>query len=264
MLCVLWARGWSVSSTQVGGGGRRQHHSRPEGQAPERASGAAAAVRQECTAASHLCPLPLARLRTGAGDAQAFGPRCEPGRLDEAALSEYGCKVLHNACLDAPYIIVHGVPDDEPFNEYPAIDVGWLPSRLPGYDSKPVRGRAGEKWVPEVIAGGARASPQPSTARCLSMHLVVARAPPAPGPHRPLQAAGQAPLLPGCKDPERHPYYLVPVVRKNSSQDRPDLRSPVFSACATPLAFVTSWTSFYSEFFFNRCLAGFQAWGVHG
>ena len=45
---------------------------------------------------------------------------------------------------------------------------------------------------------------------------------------------------------------VQPLVRKNSSQDRPDLMNPIFSDCYSPLLWASPWIVAYGEFFDNR------------
>jgi hypothetical protein len=46
-------------------------------------------------------------------------------------------------------------------------------------------------------------------------------------------------------------HYLHPLVRRNSSMDRPDLKDPVFSSCHVPLIWLPAWLFAYAEFFSN-------------
>lgn len=86
-----------------------------------------------------------------------------------------------------------------------------------------------------------------------------------------LMSAGLPPCVAGCaaargwhgydKQPPAAPQgdepggFQQPFVRKNSSADRPNQRSPIFSSCYTPLFWFPAWHLAFAEFFFSRWAA---------
>lgn len=130
---------------------------------------------------------------------------------------------------------MHGEPEGEVL-PHPIVDFGAVNTFVPGWAelNKPVSGQGRE--------GSSMALP--GHQRCLRAGRAAQhRAASAPPPRLQVLGGGL---------PEMQP----PVVRRNSSGDRADLRSPVFSDCVLPFLWAPAWAQVYSEFFLSRRATG--------